>query len=109
MRCDTNFEVLMAYLDGDLEPLERGRVAEHIVGCEECRRTVNDLRSVSGALTRWVAPEPTALPSAGELLERAGISRPAPARTQPVPGPARRWLAAAALVAVAATIGLVGL
>src|SRR5688572_10778823 len=108
MRCDTNYEVLMAYLDGELEPLERGRIAEHIVGCEACRRTVGDLRAVSGALAKWVAPEPTSLPSAGELLERAGIARPAPATASaPARSSARPWAAAAALVAVAATIGVV--
>jgi anti-sigma factor RsiW len=109
MRCETNYEVLMAYLDGELDPLERGRLAEHIVACESCRRTVNDLRSVSGALAKWVAPEPAALPTAGDLLERAGIQRPAPASAPPAPSLWRRWGAAAALVAIATTIGLVGI
>ena len=61
MSCDVDFEILMAYLDGDLAPIERGRIAEHIVGCATCRDAVSDLRAVSGALTKWVVPEPSAL------------------------------------------------
>lgn len=106
MSCDTNFELLMAYLDGDLSPLERGRLAEHIVGCEDCRSTVNDLRAVSGALTKWTAPEPQRLPAATELLERAGFAPTIPVEPSPWREAVRRWGAVAALVAVAGLVGV---
>ncbi len=107
MSCDTNFEVLMAYLDGDLDPLERGRVAEHIVGCASCRETVNDLRAVSGALTKWTVPEPTNLPSARELLDRAGVAVPAAAPPRAAwRSSALRWSAAAMLALVAGAIAI---
>jgi hypothetical protein len=110
MSCDTDFEVLMAYLDGELSPVERGRVAEHVVGCATCRETVEDLRAVSGALTKWSVPEPATLPTARDLLDRAGV--PAQAAVSEAPASrwsevVRRWGAAAALLLVAATIGTV--
>src|SRR4051794_38984434 len=107
MDWDINLEVLMAYLDGELSPLERGRIAEHIVGCEACRDTVNGLRAVSGALTRWVVPEPAALPTARELLDRAGAARPAEAAPAAWRSVAARWSAAAALAVIAATVAAV--
>ena len=64
MSCEMNEEVLMAYVDGDLPAAERGRVAEHVVGCDECRAAVSDLRAVSGLLAKWQAPEPAGLPTA---------------------------------------------
>lgn len=107
MSCDTDFEVLMAYLDGDLDPLERGRVAEHIVGCASCRETVNDLRAVSGALTKWTVPEPTNLPSARELLDRAGVAVPAAAPPRAAwRSNVLRWSAAAMLAIVAGAIAI---
>ena len=63
MSCEMNEEVLMAYVDGDLPAAERGRVAEHVVGCDECRAAVSDLRAVSGLLAKWQAPEPAGLPA----------------------------------------------
>lgn len=105
MNCDTNPELLMAYLDGELDPIERGRVAEHIVGCAECRATVNDLRAVSGALAKWPAPEPVSLPSAQELLATAGF--------EPAKKPSSwlaitsRWGQVAALILVAGVTAVI--
>jgi anti-sigma factor RsiW len=42
---------LSAYLDGELEPFERGRVERHIDECSECDRAARSLRRVLGALT----------------------------------------------------------
>jgi hypothetical protein len=105
MNCETKPEVLMAYLDGELDQIERGRVAEHIVSCASCRGTVNDLRAVSGALAKWPAPEPARLPSAQDLLATAGF--------EPVKKPASwsvltsRWGQVAALVLVAGVTAVI--
>lgn len=106
MNCDMNNEILMAYLDGELSPLDRGRVAEHIVACGACRATVNHLREVAAALSRWTVPEPAALPTAAELLASAGVVPAAPPRPAPLRG-APRWAVAAALALAASAIGIV--
>src|SRR5512138_52557 len=103
MGCDIDHEVLMAYLDGELSPIERGRIAEHIVACEACRDTVNARRAVSGALAKWTVPEPSTLPSARELLDRAATDQAVVVRPAAWRGVALRWGAAAALAVVAAT------
>lgn len=105
MDCQTNFEDLMAYVDGDLSPDERRRVATHIVECPECRATVDDLKAVSGVLTKWAAPDPVSLPSAQELLARAAQpddKKPGGPRFSSF---ATRWGALAASLVVAVLLG----
>lgn len=105
-QCESYFEDLQAYLDNELPAAERRRLAEHIAACESCRATLDDLKAVSGALGAWEAPEPTGLPSAREILGRAGAP-PEPVRPELGWTPARRWAAAAAAVVMTAGIGFV--
>jgi anti-sigma factor RsiW len=37
---------LSAYIDGDLEPVDRRAVEEHLAGCGECRQVLEELRAV---------------------------------------------------------------
>jgi hypothetical protein len=74
---------LTAFVTGALPPAERARVAAHLDGCPECRRTVDESRAVLAAL----ASEIPALPSPDWRRYRADLR----ARLQP---PARRaWWA----------------
>lgn len=41
---------LSAFLDGELEPSDRSRVAKHLLGCEVCRAELDEISSVRGTL-----------------------------------------------------------
>jgi hypothetical protein len=99
MSCETSYENLQAYLDDQLGAEERRLLAEHVVGCEDCRSVLDGLQGVSGALRLWVVPEPTNVPSARAILERAGATRPWWRSPQ-------RLGAAAAVLLVAGFVGL---
>jgi len=120
MKCERTNEELQAFLDDELTPEDRSRVADHLASCEECRAVLKDLRDVSAVLARWAAPEPSSLPTASSLLARAGVevassvsiatpeSNGGEARdresTLPAPDSSnrRRFFAAAAAIAVCA-------
>jgi anti-sigma factor RsiW len=55
-------DVLSSYLDGDLTPVEAGRIAEHVAVCPGCRRVltqVREIRDAAGALDQLVPAERT--------------------------------------------------
>ena len=108
MNCGMKDDMLMAWVDGDLDQAGRARVAEHIVGCVDCHRTIGDLKDVTGALGKWGAPEPEALPTARELLDRVGLP---PSSAAPGSGGwrdlVRRYGAVAGIALFAAVAGLV--
>ncbi len=58
-------DTLSRYVDGDLPPLERGRVNEHLSDCGSCRREVARLRALDDMLRAWGAHR-APLPSASE-------------------------------------------
>lgn len=47
---------LLPYLDGELSQAERSQVEEHVAACDQCRRELEYLRSLTSAL-RSAAPE----------------------------------------------------
>lgn len=42
--CDMNKELLHQYIDGDLSPVEKAILQEHINTCADCRRELNQLK-----------------------------------------------------------------
>ncbi len=100
-------EMLLAWVDGDLDQTGRARVSEHIVGCLDCHRTIAELKQVTGALEKWAVADPASLPTARELLDRAGL----PPSAAPGSGGwrdfARKYGAVAGIVLFAAVAGLV--
>ncbi|MGH9777374.1 MAG: anti-sigma factor family protein, partial [Candidatus Acidiferrales bacterium] len=52
-------EVMVPFLDGRLDPAERGPLEAHLAACADCRAHVDELRAVVGALGEW----PAVLPS----------------------------------------------
>lgn len=107
MNCGMKDEMLLAWVDGDLDQTGRARVSEHIVGCLDCHRTIGELKQVTGALEKWAVADPVSLPTSRELLDRAGL----PPSTAPGSGGwrnfARKYGAVAGIVLFAAVAGLV--
>src|SRR5579862_1042257 len=105
-------ETLVAYLYGDIDPLQRAAFDAHIATCERCRQELAELRGVRGRLETWTAPE-----SEGPLAIGAPLFDDAPLALD---GPRRpdRWRAlrevpawaqvAAALLVFGVSAGLAG-
>jgi hypothetical protein len=96
------FDLLSAYLDGEIDAADRGRIDAHLTTCAECRATLAGLRATLADLDALPEPAPTPQDSWGL---RAAIRR---ARS-----PMRRWqrygyaagaVAAAAIAIVAITM-----
>lgn len=47
-------ELLSAYVDGELDPVATGRVAEHLSVCTECTRELMLIRTMGGAMRGMV-------------------------------------------------------
>ncbi len=123
--CAELAELRSAFVDGALSDADRERLLNHLVGCADCRRDVQDLRAVRELLNRTNA-EPGPAPSdlSLRLVSIAGPESVAPLwarpfrRTQPsgssrtvgLPSHRRRvkLRLAAALAAAGATITAVG-
>ena len=85
-------------LDGELSELEGVLFHEHVRGCEDCAAVVDDLRRIAAVVRATPLAEPS----------RRGFEFPARAvqpRTRPL---AVRALVAAAVIALAAGLGLLG-
>jgi anti-sigma factor RsiW len=50
MRCEGLELRISEYLDGELDPAERGRIERHLAECERCRRFTEELRRADRAL-----------------------------------------------------------
>ena len=59
MPCETFKEDLQAYLDGELAPPRRGALEVHLAECAECARVIEELQTVSAAMSRWTDGEPS--------------------------------------------------
>lgn len=104
MTCSELDEVLDAYLDGTLDPAQRGIVEAHLAGCPECRAQAGALRSLladARALPPEIRPTRELWPGIASRLD-ASVVRDFKTRPQP----RRRWapLAAAAVLLVAASV-----
>jgi hypothetical protein len=104
------FESLPELSLGALDGVERDAVEEHVRGCQICRRELESLDAVTGALGESVAPVPMEPARSSELRERliARARSESPASSASVRelprtrgGMSGGWLAAAALLLVA--------
>jgi hypothetical protein len=101
---------LGAYAIGALDPTEARMVHEHLAGCPDCQREVNELMMIRRALDQ-VPPEAflDGPPEGGDLLLRRTLRRVAVEAPAP-PAPRSRvglYVAAAAAVVVALGGGIV--
>ncbi|MBD5653553.1 MAG: zf-HC2 domain-containing protein [Candidatus Eremiobacteraeota bacterium] len=60
MRCSYFERLLDAYVDGELSPVQRARVANHVAGCPHCDSLLQELRVIDALLLtpRQVEPAP---------------------------------------------------
>jgi hypothetical protein len=49
---------LSAYLDGELDPVRRSRLTEHLAGCAECTEVLADLRAIVAAAPEYPGRAP---------------------------------------------------
>jgi len=102
-------EVLVAYLYGDIDPVERDAFERHLPGCVPCRTELAALSDVRDGLAAW--PEPDVAAGVGgttpyPALRLVDTSQP-PARGWRTFGDAPLWVqAAAAMLVVAASLGV---
>jgi anti-sigma factor RsiW len=69
--CGETVEQLSAYLEGDLEPSTRHRVAKHLRGCARCRTLLASLRHTIEQLRSLRAAPENGRPSVAEaVMER---------------------------------------
>ena len=52
-------ETLIAYVYGEIDPVQHAAFDAHIATCERCRKELADLRGVRGRLQEWTAPGAT--------------------------------------------------
>jgi anti-sigma-K factor RskA len=95
-------ETAAAYALDAIDAAELGAFEAHLSVCSECRRTVQQFRDVAGVLALASPPvgAPDSLGPRVIAAVRRDVSRPP--RFRPVP-----WLAAAAVVALAVTGGVI--
>jgi anti-sigma factor RsiW len=119
MNCQQHIDALGEYMDGTLDADARARLERHLAGCEQCRRTADDLariREMAATLPERTPPDRVWVRVANELERQAGTGTPARrgwfawAQTRmaaPRPGATRRLvpLAAAAVVLLGAAVG----
>jgi anti-sigma factor RsiW len=95
---------LSEYLDGDLTPVERSELEEHLAACETCRRVLDELRIVmaQAAVLPDRDPEADLWPAVRDAIAQGRVVPIQAART------ARRFsFSLAQVLAAAATLALV--
>jgi anti-sigma factor (TIGR02949 family) len=105
MDCPTCEAMVDAYLDGELSASDSAEFERTLEACPGCRKRLEAGRAMSGLLRELpLEPVPDLLRARveRELRAIAGASRPA------VPGRNLRWMAMAASLIVAVSIGWVG-
>jgi anti-sigma factor RsiW len=115
MDCPTCESMVDAYVDGELTATESAAFEAALVGCPDCRRRLEETRAMSGFLRDLpIEPAPDLLRARveRELRSISAASKPAAARTASTrsvtPGRNRRWMAMAASLIVAVSIGWIG-
>ncbi len=109
MDCPTCEAMVDAYLDGELSASDSAEFERALEACPECRKQLEAGRAMSGLLRELpLEPAPDLLRACveRELRAIAGASRPAVPRM--AQGRTMRWMAMAASLIVAVSIGWVG-
>jgi anti-sigma factor RsiW len=88
MRCDRIKELIVDYIDGEVDGALREEIARHLKGCPDCGRMEQSLRSLS------VEPLRSAqrLQAPAELWQRVRDSIERKRRPHVAPFPAVRWI-----------------
>lgn len=59
MSCEEIKNLLDEYITGELDEQERGEVEGHLVGCADCRRELDELRTIKGELSKLAQDVPS--------------------------------------------------
>ncbi|MEI6201773.1 MAG: anti-sigma factor [Enhydrobacter sp.] len=108
MDCPTCEAMIDAYVDGELSATESAAFEAALPGCPDCRRRLEETRAMSGFLRDLPverAPDLLRVRVERELRAISSASRP---QARPALGQNMRWMAMAASLIVAASIGWVG-
>ncbi len=108
MDCRTCEAMVDAYVDGELSATESIAFEAALAGCPDCRRRLEETRAMSGflrALPAETAPDLLRAKIERELRAIAAASKP---QARPTSGQNMRWMAMAASLIVAVSIGWVG-
>ncbi len=75
MTCEEVWEQLSAFLDGELEVVQRRQVERHLQGCAACREALHMLEEISAAVhdVPWVADD--VLPTEHLLAQLPDVAR----------------------------------
>lgn len=81
MRCDDIIELLSCYIDGEVSPVERKAVEEHVRECESCRKLLGEMASIRKAFSELVDADvpPDLHEGIMMVIRRAQNSVPSPA------------------------------
>ena len=69
MTCAETGELLVAYLDGELEPAEEAAVREHLEACGCCTREAAEVRQILGLLAALPVQDEEGAPGAALAAE----------------------------------------
>lgn len=95
-------EELMAYLDGELAPVQAAAAAAHLEHCRECQSVAADLQSVSRHLLEWQIEQPE-FPLRALAIEPVRAAR---RNDSSIFAKRWAWIAAAAVLVVIVAIPL---
>jgi hypothetical protein len=81
MKCDLPFELLSAYLDGELSEQERARVEMHLKDCAACREHLSTLQRIDEEVRDGLFEEPSREFTFGLKRRVVDKIKPAPRRS----------------------------
>ncbi len=108
MDCRTCEAMVDAYVDGELSTTESIAFEAALAGCPDCRRRLEETRAMSGFLRALPAEAAPDLLRARIERELRAISAASKPQARPAFGQNMRWMAMAASLIVAVSIGWVG-
>ena len=79
---DHKFEMLNAYLDGELNPQQRRKFEAHLARCESCRAELEALETLSGTLAEVPLPD---FPAPDQLAANVALQLPRKLREESTP------------------------
>ncbi len=110
MSCNDYRDAIAEFVDGSLDAAGRRALERHVEGCVDCRALVGDLKSIQAAAFTLQRHDPPA--HAWEAIRARVAAEPVPdARGRLLAWPRTRmarglWLAAAAAIIAATTVGI---
>jgi anti-sigma factor (TIGR02949 family) len=93
MNCDEADRFLDAYLDGELEPAKKAELEQHLAGCPECQRKLDQLRRLREFVAVNAPHYPAPPELKGKVLARLEVAR----KSSLISLVRQPWLYAAAL------------